>query len=132
EILRRGRRRDGMGAAARELEMVARARNAEHHAIEPVVVLEAPENLEAEAAAIHVRGLRQIADRPGDPEMMRHDVPHSFFIASLDIVSLGFGCFAFVRDALCILSPFVIESLDIESLDIVSWDMASFDMVSSA
>jgi hypothetical protein len=58
-----------MLARARELEVVGAAGHAEHHAVEAVVVLEAIENVQPQAAAVHLHGAREIADRPRDAQM---------------------------------------------------------------
>jgi hypothetical protein len=57
-----------------ELKVVVRSSHPEHYAVKPVMVLEASDETETQAAAVHVFGACDIADRPSDAKMMRHDV----------------------------------------------------------
>jgi hypothetical protein len=61
-----------MGAAVRELEVIARTLDPEQHAVETVMALEASDNAKAQATAVHGRDPCDITDGPGNPEVGRH------------------------------------------------------------
>jgi hypothetical protein len=72
QVFIRGCRQDGMRATVRELEVVLRTGEAEHDAIESLVILEAADNLQTKALAVHGSGPCQIADWPCDSKVMQH------------------------------------------------------------
>jgi hypothetical protein len=72
QILRGGGWRHRVGTAVRELEVVAGSLKAEHDSVEPLVILEAADDPQAEPAAVHVHATPEITDRPGDTQMGRH------------------------------------------------------------
>ena len=55
-----------------ELEVIVRVPRAQHHAVEPRVIFEPPDLVEAEPAAVHRHGSLEVADGTGDAEIVRH------------------------------------------------------------
>jgi hypothetical protein len=72
QVFWRGRGGNRMGAAARKFEVVARTFNAKHDTVESLVILEASDNVKAEATTIHGCAPRKIANWSGDPEVRWH------------------------------------------------------------
>jgi len=56
-----------------ELKVVVRASHTEHYAVKSVMVLEASDDTKTKAATVHVLGTFDIANRPSDAKMKRHD-----------------------------------------------------------
>ncbi|ESS73546.1 hypothetical protein MGMO_17c00110 [Methyloglobulus morosus KoM1] len=61
-----------MCSAIRELKVVIHARTSNHYTIKPLMVFKAPQYAKLQALTVHGGGLSQIANRPGDPEMVLH------------------------------------------------------------
>ena len=62
-----------MRARVCELKVVVRSSHPEHYAVKSVMVLEAADDTKTKAATVHLLGALDIADRPSDAKMMRHD-----------------------------------------------------------
>jgi hypothetical protein len=65
-----------MGSTVRELEVVVRTVNAEHHAVEAFMILEASDDAKTKTLTVHRLGSCEIADRSGNAKVMRFF--HSF------------------------------------------------------